>query len=68
MTAPTIPGCPLGLEYLSQIDNLLVKQKVELLEAMTDIETKNQYVIKNAFGQDVRKSLIFSLSPNKTSW
>ena len=27
-----IPGCPPGLEYLAQIDQLLVKQQVELLE------------------------------------
>ena len=28
-----IPGCPLGLEYLTQIDQLLVKQQLELLES-----------------------------------
>ena len=27
-----IPGCPPGLEYLAQVDQLLVKQQVELLE------------------------------------
>lgn len=27
-----IPNCPPGLEYLTQIDQLLVHQKVELLE------------------------------------
>ena len=27
-----MPGCPPGLEYLAQIDQLLVKQQVELLE------------------------------------
>jgi hypothetical protein len=27
-----IPNCPPGLEYLTTIDQLLVKQKVELLE------------------------------------
>ena len=36
MSAPqeTIPGCPPGLEYLTQIDQLLVHQQVELLESM----------------------------------
>lgn len=29
----TIPGCPAGLEYLTQIDQLLVKQQIELLES-----------------------------------
>lgn len=28
----TIPGCPPGLEYLTQIDQLLVNQQVELFE------------------------------------
>ena len=29
-----MPGCPPGLEYLTQVDQLLVQQKVELLEGM----------------------------------
>ena len=29
------PGCPPGLQYLTMLDQLLVKQKVELLEAFT---------------------------------
>ncbi len=33
MPAPAaIAGCPAGLEYLTQIDQLLVNQQVELLE------------------------------------
>lgn len=34
MQAPTVPGCPAGLEYLTQIDQLVVKQQIELLERM----------------------------------
>ena len=35
MQAPAvIPNCPPGLEYLTQIDQLLIKQQVELLEGM----------------------------------
>merc|ERR1712012_528986 len=30
-----MPGVPPGLEYLAQVNQLLVKQKVELLEAFT---------------------------------
>jgi len=40
MSAPqeTIPGCPPGLEYLTQIDQLLVHQQVEIFEGMFKIE------------------------------
>ena len=30
-------GCPPGLEYLTQVDHLIVKGKVELLEAFTGV-------------------------------
>lgn len=49
-----IPNCPPGLEYLTSIDQLLVKQKVELLEAFTGFETNNKFTIKNSLGQKVR--------------
>ncbi|KAL5291678.1 hypothetical protein ACFFRR_010840 [Megaselia abdita] len=48
-----IPNCPRGLEYLTTIDQLLVKQKVELLEAFTGFETNNKFSIKNSLGQKV---------------
>ncbi|KAG7329704.1 hypothetical protein KOW79_005926 [Hemibagrus wyckioides] len=47
------PGCPPGLEYLTQVDQLLVHQKVELMEALLGWETNNQYVVKNSLGQQV---------------
>ncbi|XP_074653998.1 phospholipid scramblase 2-like isoform X2 [Tubulanus polymorphus] len=53
MTRPQVPGCPPGLEYLTQIDQLLVHQQVELLEAFVGWECKNKYQIKNAMGQQV---------------
>ncbi|KAH8415635.1 hypothetical protein KR222_006957 [Zaprionus bogoriensis] len=54
MSIPSgIPNCPRGLEYLTTIDQLLVKQKVELLEAFTGFETNNKFSIKNALGQKV---------------
>ena len=38
MTRPQqIPGCPAGLEYLTSIDQLLVKQQIELLEGTLGI-------------------------------
>ncbi|XP_041483617.1 phospholipid scramblase 2-like isoform X2 [Lytechinus variegatus] len=54
MQAPAPPSnCPPGLEYLTQIDQLLVHQKTELLEAFTGFETANKYEIKNTVGQQV---------------
>lgn len=51
-----ISGCPPGLEYLTQVDQLIVKQKVELLEVMTGFETANKYDVKNTMGQQVYKA------------
>ncbi|XP_033126954.1 phospholipid scramblase 1-like isoform X2 [Anneissia japonica] len=54
MAAPQqVSNCPPGLEYLTQIDQLLVHQQVELLEAFTSFETNNKYVVKNTLGQQV---------------
>lgn len=54
MPTPARPaGCPPGLEYLTQIDQLLVHQKVEVLEMITDWEMNNVYIVKNSMGQQV---------------
>ena len=49
-------NCPPGLEYLTMIDQLIVKQKLEALEAIAgvmgaNLETANKYKIKNVMGQ-----------------
>ena len=49
-------NCPPGLEYLTMIDQLIVKQKLEMLEAVAGVmgyglETSNKYNIKNVLGQ-----------------
>lgn len=46
-------NCPPGLQYLTTVDSLFVKQKVELLEAFIGFETNNKYTIKNNLGQKV---------------
>ncbi|CAG2177910.1 unnamed protein product [Oppiella nova] len=46
-------NCPPGLEYLLQVDQLIVKQKVEILETFTGFETNNEYDIQNNLGQNV---------------
>jgi len=40
-------ACPRGLEYLMQLDRVLVHQQIELFEALTGYETENKYAIKN---------------------
>lgn len=50
---PPGPASPNGLEYLMQIDQLLVHQQVELVEALTGFETNNKYQVKNVMGQPV---------------
>lgn len=54
MPAPQRPaGCPPGLEYLTQIDQLLIHQQIELIEILVGWETNNKYQIKNSLGQKV---------------
>ncbi|XP_045707498.1 phospholipid scramblase 1 isoform X3 [Phyllostomus hastatus] len=54
MPAPPPPSdCPPGLEYLTQIDQVLIHQQVELLEVLTGFETNNKYEIKNSLGQRI---------------
>lgn len=45
------PNVPPGLEYLVQLDQLIVKQQVELLEVFTGFETANKYQIVNSMNQ-----------------
>ncbi|XP_077204866.1 phospholipid scramblase 1-like isoform X2 [Paroedura picta] len=54
MPAPLpVMNCPPGLEYLTQIDQILIHQQIELLEVITGFETANKYEIKNVMGQRV---------------
>ncbi|KAK9971550.1 hypothetical protein ABG768_024912 [Culter alburnus] len=58
-TAPAVPplvipyGVPPGLEYLTQIDQVLIHQKISIVEMLTGFETNNQYEIKNSIGQEI---------------
>lgn len=47
------PNCPPGLEYLSALDQLLIKQKVNLTEVFTTLEMNMKFTVKNVLGQDV---------------
>lgn len=48
-----ITGCPPGLEYLTTLDQMLVKQQIEILEALTGWETANKYKVLNSVGQQI---------------
>ncbi|XP_072474332.1 phospholipid scramblase 4-like isoform X2 [Notamacropus eugenii] len=50
---PPLPNCPPGLEYLSQLDKILVHQQIEILELITQFESNNRYEVKNSLGQMV---------------
>ncbi|RNA21943.1 phospholipid scramblase 2-like isoform X1 [Brachionus plicatilis] len=43
-----VPGCPPGLEYLTQLDKIKVEQLVSLTEAFMGFEKNNKYVLRNA--------------------
>jgi len=55
-------NCPPGLEYLTLIDQLIIKQRIEALEAAAglmgyNLETANKYKIKNVLGQNIYKAV-----------
>ncbi|KAG7163846.1 phospholipid scramblase 1-like [Homarus americanus] len=42
---------PPGLDYLTQLDQVLVKQKHEIFEILSGCEMNNKYELKNSLGQ-----------------
>ncbi|XP_070184509.1 phospholipid scramblase 1-like [Littorina saxatilis] len=50
---PPVPGCPPGLEYLAQLDQVMVEQEVHMLEVLTGFEVKNKFRIMNSQNQQV---------------
>lgn len=51
MTINLNRGIPQGLEYLATLDTVLVKQDLELLEAVLGCETKNKYKLMSNTGE-----------------
>ncbi|XP_064641889.1 phospholipid scramblase 1-like [Lineus longissimus] len=49
----TVPGCPPGLEYLTQLDQVLMRQHLEVVELFTGCEMNNKYAINNTMGQQI---------------
>uniref|UniRef100_A0A3Q1G409 Phospholipid scramblase n=1 Tax=Acanthochromis polyacanthus TaxID=80966 RepID=A0A3Q1G409_9TELE len=46
-------GCPPGLEYLIQTDQVLIHQRVDVAEMVIGWEMNNVYTVKNSMGQQV---------------
>ena len=42
-----------AIEYISSVDKLFVHQKVEMFEALTGFEQRNQYIVMNSSNQPV---------------
>ncbi|KAK4470636.1 hypothetical protein MN116_006171 [Schistosoma mekongi] len=55
MQRPAVVYCPPGLEYLTQIDQLFIKQMVDSIETFVSFEVKNRYTCLNNLGQCVYK-------------
>jgi len=51
MPTQVLPGCQPGLEYLTELDQILVHQQVEAMEVMTGWDMNNRFQIKNSLGQ-----------------
>uniref|UniRef100_A0A8D0B6J8 Phospholipid scramblase n=1 Tax=Salvator merianae TaxID=96440 RepID=A0A8D0B6J8_SALMN len=54
---PVATNIPPGLEYLAQVDQVLIHQKVELVEAFIAFETNNKYEVRNSMGQPIFHAL-----------
>ncbi|PAV67702.1 hypothetical protein WR25_04221 [Diploscapter pachys] len=46
-------GVPVGLEYLTMVNTIMVHQRIEAIEILIGFETKNRYVLRNANGDQV---------------
>uniref|UniRef100_A0A2K6SPB8 Phospholipid scramblase n=1 Tax=Saimiri boliviensis boliviensis TaxID=39432 RepID=A0A2K6SPB8_SAIBB len=62
---PTV-SLPPGLEYLSQLDLIIIHQQVELLGMILGTETSNKYEIKNNLGQRIYFAVEESICFNRT--
>ncbi|XP_037572238.2 phospholipid scramblase 2-like [Dermacentor silvarum] len=54
---PVIPGCPVGLEYLTMIDHLLVQQQLQIKELFLGMQFNSKFIVKNSMGQFVFEAI-----------
>ncbi|XP_012885331.1 PREDICTED: phospholipid scramblase family member 5 [Dipodomys ordii] len=62
---PATAPLPPGLEYLSQLDLIIIHQQVEILGMILGTETSNKYEIKNSSGQRIYFAVEESLCFNR---
>lgn len=43
---------PPGLEYLAQLDQVIIQQIISVCEVLSGCEAKNRYILKNTLGQE----------------
>ncbi|TNN21185.1 Phospholipid scramblase 2 [Schistosoma japonicum] len=55
MQRPAVLNYPPGLEHLTQVDQLFIKQKVDVIESFVHFEAQNRYICLNKSGQVVYK-------------
>ncbi|WAR16403.1 PLS1-like protein, partial [Mya arenaria] len=53
MPKPNVVGCPAGLEYLADLDKILVQKQIDLTELLTMYDAENRYRLFNPAGQQV---------------
>ena len=58
--------CPPGLEYLAQVNCIMIHQQSELLEALTGFEGANKYDVLNSFGQRIYTAVESKFSGGST--
>lgn len=47
-----VPNCPPGLEYLTQVDQLIIHELLNMVRVLTGFASSTKFEIKNSVGQN----------------